>query len=548
MVKRTVTQWSEREFVINRYNIWFGSDMPKTISAKELIDNGLDQIADSKASNVNITLDKNFISIMDDGKGISTRKAEGGKTHLFLAVNKLYTSSNYDGTDGLAGTNGVGATATNALSSDFKAGYIKENVFKGYLFNNGEHKDDGESLDTIEDMSMFPNKLDEGFYVEANYDNQILEDDINVEWLINYTRSRVGELPENSNINIHAITQEGKENYNYNKFSKSKDYVPSWEEAVNKVTGSSIISVRGGWKFAFCGPENDFEGISSIVQGAPVKNPITANIPFEVQDSNISIRVPVTFKFKGKVNPKYTDQTKQRISMKRAQFEKALKADKELYKEYYNKAEKEYLNKTLDDSKSSMYYPAAKNSDYKELIISEGFSAVSSIKSKRKYQTQACFALRGKLLNVMQKDLKSAMKSDVIRDLINILNNNNFDKIIITPDADADGAHICTLLLGVLSKYGTEYLKQGKVYYCKTPLYVFEKGKDIKWSDNVNDKPKGYKLSVKKGLGSLTPQETRLFITDFDSRELYRFTYDGDEDLRSLEFALIEGGKGWIVE
>lgn len=549
MSQRQVTEWSEREFVINRYNIWFGSDAPKTISAKEIIDNGIDQVADNVANKVDITVTKNSVVVLDNGKGISTRKSKSGKTHLFLAMNKLYTSSNYDGTDGLAGTNGVGATATNALSKTFKAGMIKDGKFVGYFFENGIHKDDGNTLDTTEDLSDFVLfDMKEGFYVEANYNEEILEDDINIDWILSYIKSRVGELPEGSVIRVSYTNEDGQAVIKeYNKIAGSKHYVKSWEELVSEVPSSEIVSYRNGWKYAFCDDKHNFNHVTSIVQGAPVRNPSFVNVPFEIEGESISVRVPAVFYYKGRKNPAYTDQTKRRVTMRRASYSQALKSTQELYKKYYHKAEQEYLSRMIGDSKSSMYYPASGTKGYKELIISEGYSAVSSIKNKRSYETQACFALRGKLLNVMQKDIKSAMKSDVIRDLVNVIMTNDFDKIIITPDADPDGAHICTLLLGVLARFGRKYLEEGKVYYCKTPLYVFEKGKDMKWSDKASDCPKGYSLSVKKGLGSLTPTQVKAFITDPKTRELYQFKFDGDKDIKALEFALIEGGKGWIA-
>lgn len=550
MSQRKVTEWSEKQFIVNRYMIWFGSDMPKTISAKEIIDNALDQAADNLAKNINIHITNNSIAVMDSGNGISTDKSDTGQTHLFLAVNKLYTSSNYDGTDGLAGTNGVGATATNALSKSFKAGHIKDGVFTGYLFTEGEHASGGAELDILHtDPDFKTGSIDKGFYVEANYDDEILGDAIDIEWLLKYTRARTGELPEGVVVDVQYEDIEGfKNQVRYNKIEGSDFYVNSWEEAVNEVPSARIVTYRNGWKFAFCGDKDSFGSISSIVQGAPVSNPNVFSMSFDIEDVAISVRVPVVFYYRGKENPAYTDQTKRRVRMKHSQYNNALRAQKELYKIYLAKAENDYLTRVIGDNKTSMYHPALGDSDYKELIVSEGYSAMSGIVSKRKYKTQACFALRGKMLNVMQKDMKAAMKSDVVKDFLNIIMTTKFDKIILATDADPDGAHISTLLLGILARYGRDYLIDGKVYYCKTPLYVFEKGKDVRWSDNINDRPEGYSLSVKKGLGSLTSAQIKMFITDPETRDLYRFSYDGIEDLKSLEFALIDGGKDWIHE
>lgn len=550
MSQRQVTEWSERQFVINRHNIWFGSAMPKTISGKEIIDNGIDQIADKKATEVKVHLAPNTIAVFDNGGGISLKKSQSGKTHLMLAVNKMYTSSNYEGTDGLAGTNGVGATATNFLSEHFKAGHIKDNTFTGYFFNKGSHKDGGETidvLDTVEDLFIV-DESSKGFYVEANFGDDILEDAIDMNWLLEYIKARTGELPEDTSVTVTIQAADGSKSvHKYSKVKGSDDYVNSWEEAVREVKSAEIVKLRNGWSYAFCDENNHFNNIKSIVQGAPVFNTTSMSIPFEIEDVVVPIKVPVTVYYRGRKNPAYTDQTKVKVTVKRADYLAALKSLKDLYRKYHSLAESRYLAKTLTDSKSSMYFPCSSESTNPELIISEGYSANSNIQAKRSYEFQACFALKGKVLNVMQMDLKTAMKSDVIRDFLNIILRNKFERIILVPDADSDGAHICTLLLGVIYKYARKYLEEGKVYYCKTPLYVFEKGKDVKWSDKASDCPKGYKLSVKKGLGSFTAPQVKRFITNPETRELWPFTFDNDEDVKALELALINGGKEWII-
>ena len=101
--QRKIEEWSERDFVINRYEIFLGRKMPKTIAAKELIDNGIDQLADKKkkVNNLYIKLTRQSVLVMDSGKGISLdRDTSNGSSHLYLAVSKLYTSTNYQGDRG----------------------------------------------------------------------------------------------------------------------------------------------------------------------------------------------------------------------------------------------------------------------------------------------------------------------------------------------------------------------------------------------------------------------------------------------------------------
>jgi len=539
---REITSWSEREFVRNRYSIWFGADSPRTIAAKELIDNAIDQISDNKCNKVHIRVGEDFIEVMDSGAGIATKKdPKTGKTHLFLAVGKLYTSSNYDGSEGLVGTNGVGSSASNFLSKEFKAGYVKNNKFTGYLFEEGQHRDEGETLDIIEN---FEAPLESGFYVYSMYDDKILEDPIKIDWLLDYTSKRVGELKEGSIVIVKVENNIDNPTYTYDKIKGSEHYQKSWLEQVQEVEGCQLVKTKG-WTYALAKEKGAFNHISAMVQGAPVDCSKNFNAFFEIEGYNVKVPVPYSMHYIGKRSPKYTDQTKRRIMVLAANMMEVLKKNSSLYNYHYKEAERAYLEHMLKNNDSDMYWPAI-GSGYKELIIAEGHSAIKAIKAQRDPKTQACLALRGKILNVYNKPLKIAMRSPIVKEVLTILSKEKFDKIIICCDADDHGSHITTLLLGLFATYMEKKLIEGDIYYCHTPFYVFEKGSQIKWSDSQHDCPKGWRLSVNKGLGSLTPTQVKMFITNPETRDLWRMEYDQPLAQEKLYFSLVECGKRWI--
>ena len=53
----------------------------------------------------------------------------------------------------------------------------------------------------------------------------------------------------------------------------------------------------------------------------------------------------------------------------------------------------------------------------------------------------------------------------------------NFDKVVITSDADSDGADIELLLMTFFFTYMRPLVEAGKLYRAVTPLYIIKQGK-----------------------------------------------------------------------
>lgn len=189
--------------------------------------------------------------------------------------------------------------------------------------------------------------------------------------------------------------------------------------------------------------------------------------------------------------------------------------------------------------------------EFKILLIVEGHSASSGIRTARNSKVVGVLALRGKILNVWQKTLANAMKSEIIKELIKVLQDDSYDRIISCTDADADGSSITTLLLGCIVKFRKDILKEGRFYNNLAPLYTF---KDIKtralvgWGNDKHAAPKGSRIVVNKGLGSYDPAEIkRLILNPSAGAEWEMIVYD-KEAVKHLTIALESGGKELVYK
>ena len=104
----------------------------------EIIDNSVDEAIRTNfkyGDKIDVNIDKNLITVSDNGRGIPLDKAEGHDvSQLELALTSLRAGSNFNDEEGrtLLGMNGVGASLTNIFSKVFAA-VVYDGKRKGVL-------------------------------------------------------------------------------------------------------------------------------------------------------------------------------------------------------------------------------------------------------------------------------------------------------------------------------------------------------------------------------------------------------------------------------
>ncbi|GAA3812170.1 DNA topoisomerase IV subunit B [Nocardioides panacisoli] len=203
-----------------------------------------------------------------------------------------------------------------------------------------------------------------------------------------------------------------------------------------------------------------------------------------------------------------------------------------------------------------------------ELFIVEGDSAMGTAKAARNSEFQALLPIRGKILNVQKASIGDVLKNTECASIIQVvgagsgrtfdLDARRYGRIILMADADADGAHIRTLLATLFFKYMPDLVADGRIYSAVPPLHRIEisnpkkgqdkyvytysdaelqrklaelKKKNVRWKDPVQRY---------KGLGEMDAGQLAETTMDPRHRTLRRLTVD-DAAQASEVFELLMG-------
>lgn len=179
-----------------------------------------------------------------------------------------------------------------------------------------------------------------------------------------------------------------------------------------------------------------------------------------------------------------------------------------------------------------------------ELFLVEGDSAGGTAKLGRRRDFQAILPLKGKILNVEKAYFTRVFADQEVKNLIISLgcgigsefniSKIRYHKVIIMTDADADGAHIRTLLLTFFYRFMRPLLDAGYIYIAKPPLYKFQIGKAIKYAYNDEEleklksevTAKNYTIQRYKGLGEMNALQLWETTMDPENRVVAKISVD----------------------
>ena len=525
----------------------------------EILDNSIDEAIRTKFKHANkidvsVKMD-NSITVSDNGRGIpqedvfdaTTKKTIARATAAWTRVN---AGTSFDDERVTIGTNGVGSSATNFLSSKFSGKTWSKGNLLEVTCTNGAEKiketkkpktGNGTEVSFVPDFTLFEVDNLGDLDTLALLEDRLISLQMafpEIAFSFNKKRIKVNNLKKYSEMFVgegEASIIEKTDNLSF--------FIATSEDGFRSNSYVNGVNTRQGGTYV------DF-----VMNGVVDELVTMIKRKHKIEMNKTTIKSGLSFVMFSRnfINPKFDSQTKERLTnpmsnvkahyvesgvkdflfyakkimatpsiidpIIEAQLAKKLAADKRAAT---------LAQKNLRKVKVAKHIAA--NKPNATLKIVEGDSAMGFLLKVRDANKVGAMPLRGVIMNTWDMKPADVLKNKELSELVAVLNlnindpdsvdNMAYENIATLTDADHDGiGHISPLLIAFFYKFWPRLLKERKVKITRTPIMISSKGKSVKWFYTYEDATafknddSTWKHRYIKGLGSLTEEEYDVII------------------------------------
>ena len=583
-----------REGVRTRIQMYLGSDDNEgTYQAlKEIINNSTDEALAGYGKRIVIELDEtdNSVSVRDYGRGVPFGIREDGENVLVSIYTKSHTGGKFDHNayKNASGLNGIGGSCVCLSSLDFSVTSFRDKKYAKATFKQGN------LIDYKEGVTNEAN----GTWIQFTPDPEVFSNGP-----IGYSYNRICSDVHDISYLYPGIAFSVTNGISNNTFCAKSGIVDFIAETLKKplhkhiivgsaTDGTDSLEIAFQWgtrhetAYVFVNGLRCPEGGSPIT-GARAAITKTFNTLANASFEGEYIRKNLFYVINCKVeNPSFANQTKSKINnaslrtLASTAFSNALKDMNTQYPNEFNaiaemltkieKAEaaatrareaimnmekKEQEQKNRKISSSDKFKDCEKHGQESMLIISEGNSALGGLMPARDVKTEALYAVRGKVKNLMKHPLDECLENQEVSDIILALGCGiqekynarklNYGKVAIATDADVDGYAIMCLIATMFYVLMPKFIEEGRLCWLRAPLYRLSKGNKrvFAYDDaelaELRKKYPDWEQGRNKGLGEMNSEDMEASMMSKTDRRLEVLTIsDAEAAAESLKMLM----------
>lgn len=418
----------------------------------EILDNSFDALKrdqiENGVINVSISSKNNQVTISDNAHGFHNAgkiNSSSGLTNVETALTQLRAGSNFfndDSEDSIIGTNGVGSSVVNILSSFFSIITINENERYEHIWENfkttkqeskkGKYKETGSVVSFIPDTIIFKS---------SKFD---------IDYLTTQMVFRKYLLSKDAALSTTSL----RFFYDEIEVNLGVAFLPEKYIEMDTALGSLIIypSFQNATSVSFIN-STITSGIHQKVVNDYLNNLFGVSNAHHFYESFFCLNLPPKLiRFSDQNKTKYAGTRGEVEPLILKHWEKKIKRDfvgSEIFDEINLAIEEstkvEDLKRIQKEKKKSKvrvsdkFFPCS--GEKVSIFLAEGNSAAGSLMQKRDSKTEAVYALKGKVKNA--RKLSDLASNAELIDLITVLGLDiekkegcNFKNVIIATDAD----------------------------------------------------------------------------------------------------------------
>lgn len=550
---------------------------------EEIIQNSVDEAIRTEfefATNivVSIDVDLGMVHVVDDGRGIPVVEHEDGWQPV-LCWTRARAGTSFEAERNTIGANGVGSFLTTVFSKKFIG-----------ISDDGNKRLNLEAIDNMSkvEFEVEPSKK-RGTWVQFWPDlsrfglEKITDDHVNmIEDRLKHLSICYPKINFSFNGEVISIPRKSIANlYSEHAVSSSNESsffvvapLPEKADGFKSVSYVNGIFLKNGGNHVNWFMERLCEAMRPLIK---------KKWKIDVTPSGIQTKILFASYVSGFPNLKFDSQAKERLTNTPKEVSDFLKVDTSEFEKLAKKVidthelinpivEAILFKKKMEEAREAAKLAKQKKPRFanhieaqgkdpskKTIFICEGMSAMGPIISVRNAETTGAYALRGKVMNTLDKSAVQILKNKEYRELCVILGlepnksaqETSYGTIALLTDADPDGASIYNGLLAFFSNW-PELFERGQLCRVMSPLYICRKGKEQKvfyTNEEYNEAKLGssWEVDYIKGLGSLEEVDYDEVI---NKPRLVRLAPLNEKDMKYMEIAFGESAelrKEWLL-